>query len=233
MSEGMPAPARAIRLRRPARIVIDDSAFVPEVPLAQVNAAWDELVRGNPRFTDGECLHVTGVHRDGHGGATVHAVRSSYRMGAVRRMGLQTGFRGLGTKAIAHVGGRVLMGLRSPHVHAYPGQWEFAPGGGVEIGEAPEAGVARELVEECGVEAAAPARAIAIIFDPVARAWEIVHDLRISQPPDAAPSWEYAQLQMHDPHALPSPMSHCTRQMERLLPWTSLGEAGAGSASAS
>lgn len=211
-----PSP-RTIRLRRPPRIIIDDSAFVPWVALDDVNAAWDSIVSGNPRFTDGDCLHVVGVHRDGHGGATIHAVRASYRMGAVRRRGIETGFRGLGTKAIAHVGGRVMLGLRSPHVNAYPGLWEFAPGGGVEIGEAPEVGIVRELIEECGVAAAGPARAVALLFDPVVQAWEIVHDVPMAHPPDAAPGWEYSELAMCAPDELPSGLSPCAEQMREVL----------------
>ena len=219
MTSPHPSPARLIRLRRPPRIVIDDSAFVPDVPLDAVNAAWDGIVASNPRFTDGSCLHVVGVHRDGHGGATVHAVRSSYRMGAVRRCGIETGFRGLGTKAIAHVGGRVLLGLRAPQVNAYPGLWEFAPGGGVEIGEAPDVGIVRELMEECGVAAAAPARAVALLFDPHVSAWEIVHELAMRAPPDAAPGWEYSELAMCDPRALPAGLSPCAEQMRAVLGW--------------
>ena len=214
--------ARLIRLRRPPRILVDDSAFVPTVALDEIDAAWDEIVRANPKFTDGACLHVVGVHRDGHGGATIHAVRASYRMGAVRRRGIETGFRGLGTKAIAHVGEKVLMGLRSAHVNAYPLMWEFAPGGGVEIGETPDVGIMRELVEECGVEAAAPARAVALLFDPVVQAWEIVHELPMRQPPDAAPGWEYSALSMCDPHALPAGLSPCAEQMRELIPWCAL-----------
>jgi 8-oxo-dGTP pyrophosphatase MutT (NUDIX family) len=216
------SPARLLRLRRPPRIIIDDSAFVPDVPLDAVNAAWTAIVAENPRFTDGDCLHVVGVHRDGHGGATVHAVRSSYRMGAVRRRGIETGFRGLGTKAIAHVGGRVLLGRRSTQVNAYPGLWEFAPGGGVEIGEAPDVGIVRELMEECGVAAAAPARAVALLFDPAVSAWEIVHELPMAAPPDAAPGWEYSELAMRDPHALPEGLSPCAEQMRAVLGWCAI-----------
>ena len=223
-----PSPARMIRLRRPPRILVDDSVFVPAVPLDDVDAAWDEIVSGNPKFTDGACLHVMGVHRDGHGGATIHAVRASYRMGAVRRGGIETGFRGLGTKAIAHVGGKVLMGLRSAHVNAYPLMWEFAPGGGVEIGEAPDVGIMRELVEECGVEAAAPARAVALLFDPVVQAWEIVHDLPMRRPPDAAPGWEYSTLAMCEPHALPAGLSPCAEQMRHAMAWCTLSQSRDG-----
>jgi 8-oxo-dGTP pyrophosphatase MutT (NUDIX family) len=219
MSRDATPPARLIRLRRPPRIVIDDSVFVPAVPRDDVDSAWAGIVAGNSRFTDGECLHVVGVHRDGHGGATIHAVRSSYRMGAVRRRGVETGFRGLGTKAIAHVAGQVLLGRRSAHVNAYPGLWEFAPGGGVEIGEAPEVGIVRELMEECGVAAAGPARAVALLFDPCVSAWEIVHDLVMAAPPDAAPGWEYSELAMRDPRALPEGLSPCAAQMCAVLDW--------------
>ncbi|MBS2939662.1 NUDIX domain-containing protein [Nocardioides sp. J2M5] len=50
--------------------------------------------------------------------------------------------------------GRVLLAHRSPHKHAYPDTWDL-PGGVVEPGESPVAGLVRELREELGVEVAA------------------------------------------------------------------------------
>jgi len=60
--------------------------------------------------------------------------------------------------ALVDGGGRVLL-QRRPEGRAMAGLWEF-PGGKLEEGELPEAGLARELREELGIEAD-PAR-----FDP-------------------------------------------------------------------
>lgn len=46
---------------------------------------------------------------------------------------------------------RVLLGCR-PEGKNLPGKWEF-PGGKIELGESPEAALARELKEELGIEA--------------------------------------------------------------------------------
>ncbi len=47
--------------------------------------------------------------------------------------------------------GRILVGQRPEH-HSLAGLWEF-PGGKIELGESPEAALARELYEELGIEA--------------------------------------------------------------------------------
>lgn len=47
--------------------------------------------------------------------------------------------------------GKVLVGQR-PEGSSLPGTWEF-PGGKIELGESPEAALARELREELGIEA--------------------------------------------------------------------------------
>jgi 8-oxo-dGTP diphosphatase len=53
--------------------------------------------------------------------------------------------------AIIRKGPYVLVGKR-PEGHTLAGQWEF-PGGKIELGESPEAALARELREELGIEA--------------------------------------------------------------------------------
>ncbi|WP_313931871.1 (deoxy)nucleoside triphosphate pyrophosphohydrolase [Sphingomonas sp. BAUL-RG-20F-R05-02] len=55
--------------------------------------------------------------------------------------------------ALIEADGRVLMQRRPPG-KAHAGLWEF-PGGKVELGEAPEAALARELREELGITVAA------------------------------------------------------------------------------
>lgn len=204
---------RLIWLRRPARVIASGLAFTPARPAHEIDSAWDALVAANSRMTDGPCWHVTGVHRDGHGGATIHVTRTTYRMGAVRGCGVSTGFVGLGTKAIAHWNRKVLIGRRAHLCATYPDHWEFAPGGAVEPGEDPAAGIERELLEECAAKCCAPARAVAIFFDPHARNWEIVHELRIDSPPDSPPNWEYSQLQLSAEIALPEPAAQSSRVM--------------------
>jgi len=46
---------------------------------------------------------------------------------------------------------QVLVGQR-PEDHSLAGQWEF-PGGKIELGESPEIALARELMEEIGIDA--------------------------------------------------------------------------------
>ena len=106
LQPSFPTTNRVIWLRRPARLVESDVAIVAKALKADIDAAWNQMVRENPHLTDGPCWHVLGVGRDGHGGATIHVTRTTYRMGAVRGLGVATGFAGLGTKAIAHWQGR-------------------------------------------------------------------------------------------------------------------------------
>jgi 8-oxo-dGTP pyrophosphatase MutT (NUDIX family) len=204
---------RLIWLRRPPRVVASDEPFTPACAAAQVDDAWRERCRRNAKMTDGPTFHVVGVHRDGHGGATIHVVRTTYRMNAVRAAGVATGFVGLGTRAVAHWKGACLVGLRDGRCASYPNEWEFAPAGSVEPGEDPAAGIERELLEECGVQAAGRAVALAIFFDPVVASWEIVHELRMAQPPDAPPNWEYQRLELAPLSRLPRPLTACARQM--------------------
>lgn len=204
---------RIIWLRRPPRVQPSSIPFVPRASIDSIALAWDALTDAHPHFTDGACWHVIGVHRDGHGGATVHVTRTNYRMGAVRSVGVETGFIGLGTKGIAHWQGRWLIGRRSESCATYPGQWEFAPGGAVEPGEDPSVGIERELMEECGVRCARPPRAAALIFDGETRNWEVVHQLEMENPPDAPPNWEYSEFQLIHRLEVPPVATPCTAAM--------------------
>ena len=207
------APQRLIWLRRPPRIIVGSDAFVPACETHLIDDAWRELCQRNPKLSDGPVFHVVGVHRDGHGGATIHVARTTYRMNAVRLAGIKSGFVGLGTRAVAHCNGKCLVGLRAANCASYPNQWEFAPAGSVEPDEDAAIGIERELLEECGVQAKSRAIAHAVFFDSVVATWEIAHELAMMQPPDAPPNWEYQKLEMVDAAHVPEPMSACTRQM--------------------
>jgi len=207
---------RILWLRRPARIAISSTPWLPQCDPAAIDASWSLLCERNPRLVDGPCWHVTAVQRDGHGGATIHVVQTTYRMGAVRSTGVTTGFHGLGVKAIAHRNGRCLVGRRALACATYPGTWEFAPGGSAEPGEDPSIGIVRELMEECALAAASPARQQALLFDGVAGNWEIVHDIELAGEPDAPPNWEYTDLRLIELSNMPSPVSPCTEGMREI-----------------
>ncbi|MBT0774202.1 NUDIX domain-containing protein [Kineosporia sp. J2-2] len=71
--------------------------------------------------------------------------------------------------------GRILLCHRSPHRQHFPNRWAF-PGGNVEVGEAAEQALARELAEELGITVAPPTHAPAAVIDTDAfhlRTWLI------------------------------------------------------------
>lgn len=81
-------------------------------------------------------------------------------------MALPASFRLVVAAVVEGAAGRVLVSRRPPG-SSMAGLWEF-PGGGVEPGETAEAALARELMEELGVEIA--------VETPVTFAWH--HDER-------------------------------------------------------
>ena len=220
---------RVIALRRPPVLVQVDGRFVPTgVALAEIDARWNALCTANPRYFDGTMLQVLGASRNGHGGVQIHVQECSYRFYAVQREGFDCGVRPLGVKAVATDGRRALMGRRSQKVAFYPGDWEFVPGGAVEPGSSPAEEIVRELREEAGLAVVAPPVAVALLFDPHARTWEIVHGLQLAE--GAAPElgWEYDEFRMVALDALPEPLAPVARQMlpiaERLLAGAQPGE---------
>jgi len=197
---------------------LHDDPWVPDrVSLSSVDAAWSDLCESNPRYFDGSILHVLGVVRNGHGGVTIHAARSSYRFYAVQVTGLDTGTRALGVKGLCRNGSEWLMGRRSAEVAFYPGAWEFVPGGSVPAGSDPAEVLLRELREESGWVPTGPARAVAVIYDPGAFSWEIVSTLAVSPSTEAATApWEYDELSTFGPGSEPEPLAPVARDMIRL-----------------
>src|SRR5688572_2522056 len=152
------SPLRTIHLRRPATLSVQEGVFVPNVDphiLSEVERRWDSLCRANPAYYDGRLYHVLGVHRNGHGGATLHVIDCAYRFFAVQDDHFDTGVRALGVKGItSSPQGLILMGRRAQHVAAYRGMWEFAPAGSAEPGRDPAQLIQHELIEETGLQAA-------------------------------------------------------------------------------
>lgn len=210
--------SRVIPLRRPPVLNVVPGTFVPTTPsLEEVDRAWDGLQRANRRYFDGRMLHVLGVSRNGHGGVVVHAMECAYRFYAVIGAGLETGVRPLGVKGIVEREGRWLMGLRSREVAYHAGQWEFVPGGCLEPDIAPDSMLERELGEESGFAAAGPPVPLALLYDPTACTWEIVHRLAVRERPGIdPPGWEYRELRWVEPGQEPSPLSPVAEVMRRL-----------------
>lgn len=213
-----PDSGRLIRLRRPPVFNPVPDRWIPEsVDLDRVDDAWESLRAENPRYHDGNVLHVLGVVRNGHGGATVHLAPSSYRFLAVRARGIDTGIRPLGVKGLCLLRGdsmssdRFLAGLRSERSGSYPGCWEFLPGGGVppeDDGEVrPDLVFVRELREECGLEAIDEPVPMAILRDDAVGTWEVVYRATIDRVPASAPDWEHDRVAAVRPRELPDPAS--------------------------
>jgi hypothetical protein len=207
--------ARTILLRRPPVLNRVGGLFVPAaLPLGEVDAAWAGLVRENPRYFDGPTLHVLGVSRNGHGGVTIHVIESAYRFYAVLRQGLDSGVRPLGVKGMAQRNGAWLMGRRSASVAFYPDAWEFVPGGSMQPGVEPAQMLAQELGEESGFRLAAPPLPVALLYDPGAYTWEIVHRIEV-EPSDSIdpPGWEHRELRWVRPGEEPQPLAPVAEAM--------------------
>lgn len=209
---------RLIRLRRPVVVHLAETPFVPPgADLDLVDRRWQALCEGNPAYFDGRLLHVLGAHRNGHGGAVLHAADCAYRFHAVQDRSLDLGVRPLGVKGLVERDGRFLLGLRSEQVAHYRGQWEFAPGGVVEPGRTPAETLVEELYEETGLRPAAEPNAVAMMFDDVLKCWEIVFRLRVRPEAEPPPTTEYGELRWCSPGDLPAPLSPLARRLVPLL----------------
>jgi 8-oxo-dGTP pyrophosphatase MutT (NUDIX family) len=223
---------RAIRLRRPVTLSVQEGVFVPAAPAAgkaapanlldEIDRRWNALRRENPAYFDGRLCHVLGVHRNGHGGAVLHVIDCAYRFFAVQAASpaaeaFDLGVRPLGVKGVVERGGRFLLGRRSSRVAMYKDMWEFAPSGSVDFGTQPGETIAHELIEETGIHALQEPTAIAVLFDPVLKCWEIVYRLAIDDQAEPVISDEYPAVEWFDGTALPANLSPIARQIAQLL----------------
>jgi len=192
--------ARTIHLRRAPVLHVDDTPFVSQhIGLDAIDRHWQHLQAENPAYFDGQLWHVINVHRNGHGGASLHVQPGGYRNWAVQHaFNLDVGIRPLGVKGIVMRDGRVLIGRRGPSVAAYAGAWEFAPGGVAELEQTPAQTIAAELAEETRLSTTREPIAVAMILDDAIGTWEIIY--RIDAPAgDAQPTDEYPELRWIDP----------------------------------
>jgi 8-oxo-dGTP pyrophosphatase MutT (NUDIX family) len=216
---------RTIRLRRPPTLSLLETPFVPKASpsvrsgevLAEVDRRWAALCSAKPSLHDGRICHVLGVHRNGHGGASIHIMDCAYRFHAVQDESFDLGVRHLGVKGMTIDSDRVLLGRRSSQVRLYPCMWEFAPGGMVEPGADPAETLRQELAEETGLSAVSEPTPIAIIYDPVVRCWEIIYQLGVTDRQPNPATDEYAELRWCKPGDWPQPLSPPSRQIAALL----------------
>lgn len=213
----MASSPRTIKLRRPPVITQQEGPFVPPgAVMDDVDRRWEAICACKPGSFDGRLSHVLGVHRNGHGGASIHTMDCAYRFYAVQNATLDLGVRHLGVKAMTFHQGRVLLGRRSGDVMAYPLMWEFAPGGVLEPGRNPVEALFDELHEETGISTSAGPTPKAIVFDPVVRCWEIVYRLDVGEARLQPRTNEYSDLAWFDPRQLPEPLSPATIQIAAL-----------------
>jgi len=194
--------------------------FLPEMTGAQAEAVesrWSALREANPAYFDGRLCHVLGVHRDGHGGATIHVADCAFRFFAVQDERLDLRVRPLCVKGIVQREGLALLGRRSMNVAGYPGQWEFAPGGVVEPGDDPAHRLVRELAEETGYRAAGEPIALAVLYDDQIRTWELVYRLNVESDARSGHCGEYTDFAWCAEPTWPEPMTPIARRIAQTL----------------
>ncbi len=199
---------------------VADGVFVPESKpglMEEIDRRWHALCESNPAYFDGRLYHVLGVHRNGHGGAVLHVIDCAYRFHAVQDDTFDVGMRALGLKGIVTRDNHYLLGQRSNAVAAYKGMWEFAPSGSMEPERNPAEVIQKELLEETGLQTRHEPIAIAVLFDPVLRCWELLYQLEILDHAISPQTNEYSQLDWRTLDQLPQLLSPVAQQIAKLL----------------
>lgn len=166
---------------------------------ALTEEAWQTLCAQNPRYFDGRILSFESY--DAARG-TVTARDVAYRLHAVRST-VNSGVAFFGVTGLLRVAGRYMIGKRADSVHDYPGQWEFAPCGGIDP---PPAGqdilspdeiaqeLRREAREELGIDLSATDPApIALVHDEPVGSTDLMMLIDLSNQPVTTGNWEYAE----------------------------------------
>ncbi len=76
--------------------------------------------------------------------------------------------------------------------------------------------VVKELEEEAGLAVRGAPIEIALLYDPVAFTWEIVHRIELADGATPELGWEYDEFRFVAPDALPEPLAAVARQMQGL-----------------
>ncbi len=202
-----------MRLRRPATVYEQDGLFVPkQIELDEVDWRFKELCKKNSAIYDGRILHVLGVHRNGYGGANIHAMECAYRFYAVQTSEFDIGIRPLGVKGITTCDGSYLWGKRSERVYQYQHSWEFVPAGCVEPSQKPDDVLIQELDEEAGMRPIGNPIQIGIEYDKIARTWEIIYRITIDSQ-EVQCNEEYSEVKWFHRDELPSGRSSISNLM--------------------
>lgn len=195
--------------RATLRVLIDPGSVPEATP--EVERAWRELRSRNPRLFNGEILSVREIDA---GRGEIRCRRDTYQRLAVQHM-VEAGVEQLAVNGVLVARDRagrehVLLGRRGHGTRMYGGLWEVGPAGGIDppgpgVDRIEHAGLvaqlAREVHEEANLDRAVEeARAVAVVYDGIARSYDIV--LRVDLPgvlddPGSPPrprQWEYEEL---------------------------------------
>lgn len=186
----------------------------------EIDRAWEEMARENPRLFDGPFLSVERFDPSRAAAGAGVCARFTCRVERYRRLAVaprvETGVRmlaltGVVTARDASGSLHVLMGLRAGQTRMYGGLWEFAPAGGVDPpapgGTLDEAHLARTLAHELEEEVGLPAGSIGacapvmVVLNEEARSYDVVMRAELSIGLEEAArraragSWEYERVE--------------------------------------
>ncbi len=167
------------------------------------DAAWDGMIRANPRLHDGPIAFAT-EWSDTEIRGEISGYRRLMLRGARQDPALAMGVTGVLTR---RGGSEVLMGRRSDGVRIYGGLWETAPRGGLDISRPNDqreirlglidlaSRVSAEAREELGIELDPRSlRAVATVIDEQAGSLDVVMAGEISAELTSPASWEYTAV---------------------------------------